>query len=142
MKKILNLFLAFCENKLEEDFMEDKMENKFELALLSLQKMVDDGVIKITDNDYDGFFFYVNRERKEFGINFSFETEMEDGKNWLTWTLSDDVDFQESSFDKLGEKILKWTEEDFWDWREEELRKAISNYEQEQEDIYYMQHVR
>lgn len=118
------------------------MENKFELALLSLQKMVDDGVIKITDNDYDGFFFYVNRERKEFGINFSFETEMEDGKNWLTWTLSDDVDFQESSFDKLGEKILKWAEEDFWDWREEELRKAISNYEQEQEDIYYMQHVR
>lgn len=118
------------------------MENKLEKALLNLQEMVDNGTIKITDNDFDGFFFYVRREYKKFGINFSFETEMEDAKNWLTWTLSDDVVFQESSLEELGEKLFKWTEEDFWEWREEELRKSISNYEQEERDIYYMRHIR
>ena len=117
------------------------MESKFKEALTALQYMVNNEIIKLTDNEYGMFFIYI-ADNGEIGITNSFEVEVEDDKNWVTHILDGEIDFREPTPEELGKKLLKWIEEDFAEWRKEELRKAISNYEQEQEDIYYMQHVR
>lgn len=49
------------------------MTNKYELALEELQDMVSKGTIKLTDNEYECFFVYFDKDRRKYGLSNTFE---------------------------------------------------------------------
>lgn len=114
------------------------MENSFELALKELQSMVDEGIIKLTDNKYDCFFTFWDNGK--FILANVFETKGSDGL--YTYTLEGEIWEEGETIEELGKNLLKWKYFEFHEWKEKELKKEILNYKQEQEDIYYMRHIR
>lgn len=116
------------------------MTNKYELALEELQDMVSKGTIKLTDNEYECFFVYFDKDRRKYGLSNTFEVEVNDG--WYTYTLEGEVHEEGTTLEELGKRLLDWITFGFNAWKNEEFRIAKSNQEQEERDIYYMQHIR
>ena len=113
---------------------------KFESALEELQDMVSKGTIKLTDNEYECFFVYFDKDRRKYGLSNTFEVEVND--EWYTYTLEGEVHEEGTTLEELGKKLLDWITFGFNAWKNEEFRIAKSNQEQEERDIYYMQHIR